>query len=113
VVMTILLYRYRSRAVAQVQGIGKPGLLGGAFLSVAGVSFLQALDHTTVANTLFVLSAIPFFTAALAWLFLDENLRRATLVTMIFAAIGIVVMVAEGISVGSPSDRLTVTSWRC
>ncbi len=101
VVMTILLYRYRSRAVAQVQGIGKPGLLGGAFLSVAGVSFLQALDHTTVANTLFVLSAIPFFTAALAWLFLDENLRRATLVTMIFAAIGIVVMVAEGISVGS------------
>ena len=101
IVLLILLYRYPGQAVARLRGIGRPGLLGGAFLSVAGIAYLQALDHTTVANTLFVLSAIPFFTAALAWLFLDENLRRATLVTMVIAAIGIGVMVAEGISVGS------------
>ena len=101
VVTIILLYRYPGQAVTRVRNIGRPGLMGGAFLSIAGISYLQALDNTTVANTLFVLSAIPFFTAALAWLFLDENLRRATLVTMIIAAIGIGVMVVDGISVGS------------
>jgi len=101
VVTIILFYRYRAQTVRCVLDIGKPGLVGGAFLSVAGISFLQALEHTTVANTLFVLSAIPFFTAALAWVFLRETLRRATLVTMIFAAIGIGVMVAEGVSAGS------------
>ena len=102
VVVTVILFcRYRNQAVQRTLSIGKPGLIGGAFLSLAGIAFLQALDHTTVANTLFVLSAIPFFTAALAWLFLRETLRRATLITMIFAAVGIGIMVAEGISSGS------------
>jgi len=106
VVSIILLYRYRRLAGPKIWNIGPPGLLGGAFLSVAGISFLQALEHTTVANTLFVLSAIPFFTAGLAWLFLRENLRRATLITMCFAAVGICLMVAEGISIGSVFGNL-------
>ena len=101
VILCILVYRYRGRTVEKVIGIGRPGLLGGAFLSVAGIAFLQALDNTTVANTLFVLSAIPFFTAALAWLTLRENLRRETLIAMVFAAFGIGLMVAEGIGAGS------------
>ncbi len=33
---------------------------------MAGIAFVQALTHTTVANTLFTPSAIPFITAALA-----------------------------------------------
>lgn len=102
----IIISRHRGRSVSMIAGIGRPGLIGGACLSVAGIAYLQALDHTTVANTLFVLSAIPFFTAALAWLFLGENLRRATLVTMIFAATGIGMMVVEGIGTGSAYGNL-------
>ena len=70
-------------------------------LATAGICFLQALTHTTVANTLFTMSAIPFITAALARIFLKERLQRITLITMFVAAIGIFVMIAEGVVIGS------------
>ena len=100
-VLLILLYQYRGRTLQTVKKIGRPGLVGGIFLSLAGLAFLQALTHTTVANTLFTLSAIPFLTAAMGWLFLKESLNRATLITMCIAAFGIFVMVADEISAGS------------
>jgi drug/metabolite transporter (DMT)-like permease len=64
------------------------------------------LAHTSVANTLFILSAIPFFTAALARIFLKERLQRATIMTMLFAAGGIAIMLREGFAVGSAYGNL-------
>ncbi len=100
-VALVLLFQYRRDTVVRIRAIGRPGLLGGVLLAMAGVAFLQALTHTTVANALFTLSAIPFITAALARVLLKERLRRATLVTMLVAAAGIFVMVAEGVGIGS------------
>jgi len=97
----ILAIQHRRSTLATIRKIGRSGLLGGALLAVAGITFLQALTHTTVANTLFTLSAIPFITAALARIFLKESLQRATLLTMLLAAVGIFAMVAEGIGLGS------------
>jgi len=100
-VALILVFQHGRGTVAHIRKIGRPGLWGGGLLAIAGITFLQALAHTTVANTLFTLSAIPFITAALARIFLKESLRRATLLTMLFAAVGIFAMVAEGIGLGS------------
>ncbi len=101
VVSLILVCQHGRAAPAQIRKIGRAGLLGGLLLAVAGITFLQALTHTTVANTLFTMGAIPFITAALARVFLKETLRRATLVTMLIAAVGIAVMVGGGIGLGS------------
>ena len=101
VVASILLFQYRGRTVGHVREIGRAGLFGGVLLAVAGLAFLQALTHTTVANSLFILAGIPFITAAMARVFLKERLRTATLVTMIGAAAGIFVMLAEGFGIGS------------
>lgn len=100
-VTLIMLYRYQGQAVQKVVQIGRPGLIAGALLAGAGIAFLQAITNTTVANTLFTLSAIPFFSAFLGWLILRETLQRSTFVTMLAAAIGVVVMMAEGIGTGS------------
>lgn len=97
----ILVFRYRRQSLAKVRGIGGLGVVGGVLLAMAGITFLQSLSHTTVANTLFTLSAIPFVTATLARVFLKERLQRATLVTMVAAAAGIFVMMAEGFGAGS------------
>ena len=102
--ITILIFvaiRYRGRVLSTVIGIGRMGLLGGAMLSIAGITFIQALTHTTIANALFILGAIPFFAALLARIFLGEKLRRTTMITMAGAAFGLGVMVVQGISVGS------------
>ena len=100
-VLLIMLFRYKRETAKRVRQIGGPGLIAGALLAGAGVAFLQAITNTTVANTLFTLSAIPFLSAALAWLFLRESIQRSTLLTMIAAAAGVVVMMAEGIGTGS------------
>jgi drug/metabolite transporter (DMT)-like permease len=101
VVTLLLLFRYRGRVVGEITKIGRMGFLGASLLAIAGVAFMQAITTTTVANTLFTLSAIPFFTAGLAWLFLRENLSRITLMTMVAAAAGVAVMLAEGLGGGS------------
>jgi drug/metabolite transporter (DMT)-like permease len=106
VICVIMLLRYGNESATRVRQIGRPGICGGLLLSCAGIAFLQAITNTTVANTLFMLSAIPFITAALAWVFLRESLRRATLVTMVAAALGVGVMVAEGLGTGSSYGNL-------
>ncbi len=101
VVAAVFLFRYRGRVGGRLREIGRPGLLGAGLLTIAGIAFMQAITTTTVANTLFTLSAIPFFTAALAWVFLRESLSSVTVVTMIAAAAGVGVMLVEGVGGGS------------
>jgi drug/metabolite transporter (DMT)-like permease len=101
VVAVVFLFRYRGRAAGQFVRIGRPGIFGAGLLAIAGIAFMQALTTTTVANALFTLSAIPFITAALAWIFMREGLSNVTIVTMIAAAAGVAVMLAEGLGGGS------------
>ena len=105
-VIVLLVVRYRGATVTRVISVGWPGLIAGIMLAGAAMTFLQSLTHTTVANTLFLLGAIPFFTAALAWMFLKERPSSATLVTMIIAFVGIVIMIGEGFAIGSTYGNL-------
>ncbi len=105
-ILVLLFLRYRGAAVVRVIGVGWPGLMAGAMLAGAGITFLQSMTHTTVANTLFVLGGIPFVTAGLAWIFLKEKPSRPTLVTMIIAFFGIVIMIGEGFTIGSVYGNL-------
>lgn len=100
-IVVLLVLRYRAAAIVRVIGVGWPGLMAGAMLAGAGITFLQSMTHTTVANTLFVLGGIPFVTSGLAWIFLKEKPSRPTLVTMIIAFFGIVIMIGEGFTIGS------------
>lgn len=100
-ILVLLVLRYRAAAIVRVIGVGWPGLMAGAMLAGAGITFLQSMTHTTVANTLFVLGGIPFVTSGLAWIFLKEKPSRPTLVTMIIAFFGIVIMIGEGFTIGS------------
>ena len=109
-VALILAIQNRGRFVATLLSIGRFGLLAGVLLAGAGLSFIQAFAHTTIANALFIIGAIPFFAALLARIFLGERLRRSTLVTMLFAGSGLVLMVANGISIGSGFGNLMALS---
>ena len=100
-ILVIMLTRYRAGLIISIRNAGKSGLIGGIMLALAGICYLQSITHTTVANTLFILSAIPFFTAGLARLFIKEKLQRSTLLTMFVASTGILMMLAEGLGIGS------------
>ena len=100
-VMVLLVVRYRGATIVRVISVGWSGIIAGIMLAAAAITFLQSLTHTTVANTLFVLAAIPFVTAGLAWIFLKERPNSATLITMVIAFAGIVIMIGEGFTIGA------------
>jgi drug/metabolite transporter (DMT)-like permease len=105
-IATIVAIQNRGRFFATLLSVGRYGILAGGLLAGAGISFVQAFAHTTIANALFIFGAIPFFAALLARLFLGERLRRSTLVTMLFAGSGLGLMVFNGISIGSGFGNL-------
>ncbi|MDG2474931.1 MAG: DMT family transporter [Paracoccaceae bacterium] len=84
----------------QIRSIGWPGVWGGILLGSANIFFLQAITNTSVANALFTISAIPFITALLAYIFLKEKLQTTTMLTMVFASVGIYIMFSSGVSNG-------------
>ncbi|MGR3983847.1 MAG: DMT family transporter [Gammaproteobacteria bacterium] len=101
VVSVFIFLRFRREFFSVIYNIGMPGLIGGILLGCAGMTFLQALVSTTIANTMFILGAIPFFAALIARIVLKETLSRATILTMLMAMSGLTLMVFKGVAVGA------------
>ena len=74
------------------QRIGFSGLIGGTCLGIANITFVFSITTTTAAVTLMMLGAMPFIAALLAYIFLKEKISKNTLIAMIIAAIGIVLI---------------------
>ena len=97
----VFVFNHRARSVQNFRKVGWSGIAASGCLTVAGIAFMQALAHTTVANTMFTMAAIPFITAGFAFVFLRERLSALTLITMVAAAAGVALMVVESIGLGS------------
>ncbi|MCP5155814.1 MAG: DMT family transporter [Ectothiorhodospiraceae bacterium] len=97
----IYIVQTRGAALRTILSITPWGLLGAVFLASAQSSFIFSLTHTTVANTLFVLSGMPFFTAILAWVVLGERVRRVTWIAIAVAMCGIAIMLWDSIGAGT------------
>ena len=99
--LVIFAFQTKGRIFAGFWAAGRWALLGGLMVMVANIGIIHSFQHTTVANTLFVLSATPLATAILARVFLGERVRAATWIAMTVALAGIVLMVGDGIASGS------------
>ena len=104
--LIILLFKYRLAIAQKIFAIGRWGVIAGGFLASAQIFYMHALDNTTVANVVFILSAVPFVTAIIAYLFIKEKIQLSTVFMMMIAAIGIFIMVSEGIKSGNAFGNL-------
>ena len=80
--------------------IGLSGLIGGSGLGVAMITFIYSITNTSAAVTLLCLSAMPFFTALLAFLFLKERISLNVWISIIIASAGILIM-----AIGNTSEK--------
>lgn len=85
---------HRTQVLAKFAAIGWGGLVFAAIFSLNSFSFVIAISTTTVANTLVLISAAPFFAALIARLFLGERVRARTWIAILTAFAGIVVIVS-------------------
>ena len=81
--------------------IGLSGIIGGIGLGVAMITFIWSITNTSAAVTLLCLAAMPFITALLGFLFLRETISINVWLSIIIAAIGIIIMAAGKTNEGS------------
>ena len=79
---------------------GRYGLAAGGFYGLATFGFLGSIYYTEAANTVFIIAFNPMFCALLAWIFLKERPRPATLATMAAMVGGVAMIAGPGLSSG-------------
>lgn len=99
-VFLVIMARTGGRPLAAFRKAGISAVLGGLALVAAFSGGVIAIQTTTVANAMFLFATAPFLTALLGRLILGESVRGATWIAMLAAAVGIALMVGEGISLG-------------
>ena len=72
--------------------IGISGLIGGAGLATAMITFIWSISNTSAAVTLLCLAAMPFITALLGFMFLKEKISITVWISIFVATFGIAVM---------------------
>jgi drug/metabolite transporter (DMT)-like permease len=102
----IVALRHRGRLLAAFADAGWNGVLAGACLSGGFVSYVLALERTTVANAVFMLGTAPFCAALLGRWCLGEAVRPQTWLAIGVALAGIAVIVAGSLVVGTIAGNL-------
>lgn len=108
--LLLIAWRYRGDLATPFRRAGPSAAVGGLCIAGSFISFIYALTHTTVANTLFLLAVAPLLAAVLGQVVLGETVRRATWFAMAGALLGVGAMVADGLEAGGLQGNLAALS---
>jgi drug/metabolite transporter (DMT)-like permease len=75
--------------------MGKSGWLVASLSTLGMVSFIPALQLTSVSNVAIIIATGPFVAAALAWIWLRESARLRTLLASLAALCGVAIIVGN------------------
>ena len=100
-VSVFLILIYKKNAVQTIKKAGLPGLLGGFVMSFSFIAFVFAMMNTSVANVVFIISTQTMFLALFGYFYLKEKVSIIGLLSIIFAMIGITIMINDSVSSGT------------
>ena len=96
-----LLLTYKNKVFKVIKDSGIPGILGGFVMSFSFVAFIIAMNSTTVANVVFIISTQTMFLAIFGFFYLKEKVSLIGSSSIFLAMSGILIMVGDSISTGS------------
>ena len=105
-VSIFLLLTYKKKIFIALYESGLPGFFGGIILGCGFSAYVFAMYKTTVANTNFIIQTQAIFLAIFGYLFLKEKISKLTLLSIILAITGIILMVGNSLSPGQLSGNL-------
>ncbi len=97
----MIAMRHRSRTIEIWRMIGMTGLLSALLMAFSSLGFVVAITHTTVTNTLVIVSTMPFFSAILGWWLIGEEVPSRTWVSITVALFGIGIIFSESLGGGT------------
>ena len=92
---TVIYLRSRANLFKVVKAAGLPGCIAGLALVGAYSGGIYGIQSTSVANAMLLFASAPFMAAILGWIFLREKVRKATWISILFAILGIGIMVQD------------------
>lgn len=113
--MFVWLVREQGRSLLRsILDTGRPGIVAAITLTLAYSGYILSLNRTTVANTVVLLATAPLIAAVLGRIFLGEHLRRRTMLAMIVAFGGVVIMVSNSLdSIQFVGDLIALATGAC
>jgi drug/metabolite transporter (DMT)-like permease len=96
-----VLWRFGSRTIEIIRRMGSAGVLITLCSTATITLFVPAFQNTTIANAMTIYAALPFFTAAMAWLWLRERPSSLTMIASALVLLGIGIML--GPATGGPA----------
>ena len=106
VVFFFLILSYKKNVLKAFKNSGLPGLIGGLILSSGFCGYVFAMYNTTVANVNFIIQTQTLFLATFGYFFLKEKISKITLISIILAISGIILMVGSSLSPGQIQGNL-------
>ncbi len=86
--------------------MGFPGIVVALCYALASTALIIALDLTSVANVLVIMSSAPLFSALLAWLVLGERISAVSWLAVLATLGGITLMVSDSLGRGAIAGDL-------
>ena len=105
-VLAFLIISYKSETFQSFYKSGLPGFFGGIILSFGFCGYVFAMYNTTVANTNFIISLQILFLSIFGYFFLREKINLTTLISIILALTGVLLMVGNSLTPGEFSGNL-------
>ena len=110
VISIYLVVTYKKNIFKSFYDSGIPGFFGGLILSFGFCGYVFAMYNTTVANTNFIIQTQTIFLAIFGYFFLKEKISKITLISIILAISGIILMVGNTLSAGQTIGNLAAFS---
>ena len=105
-ILAFLIITYKKKIFNSFYLSGLPGFFGGVVLSFGFCGYVIAMYSTTVANTNFIISLQILFLAVFGYFFLKEKISSVTLLSIILALTGVLIMVGNSLSPGEMTGNL-------
>ena len=100
IISIYLTVNYKKDVFNKIYLSGFPGLIGGIILGIGFSSYVFAMYNTTVANTNFIIQTQTIFLATFGYFFLKEKISIITLLSIILAISGLLLMLGNSLSGG-------------
>lgn len=101
----VAAYEHRKNLPKALAGMGPPGLVAVAISTVSSISYIFALNLTTVANVMIVYAVLPFIAALVSYFWIGERVTLRLLGAGVVAFAGISIMAGAA---PSPEDILGI-----
>jgi drug/metabolite transporter (DMT)-like permease len=98
-------YEHRKNLASAISGMGSPGAVAVAISTLSSISYIFALNLTTVANVMIIYAVLPFIAALISYVWMGERVTLRLLGAGLAAFIGIAIMAGAA---ASPKDILGI-----